>query len=147
MICNYETCCCENSKKNDCACMKGIMVLVGIIGGIIFAAISALLFVNSLISAPSLILWTALVSALVYLFTIIAASVYAQDKPKTIHCIKCNIAGIFIGIFGTIFSGVIEIATTLTVGEIFPVVILTLTAFFFAYMIISALFLVKCIVD
>lgn len=146
MICNYETCRCENGRK-ECACMKGIMVLVSIIGGILFATAVALLFVNSLISAPSLILWAALAAALVYLFTVIGASVYADGESKTGHCIRCNLAGIFFGILGTIFTSIIGVATTLAVGEVFPVIILTLTAFFFAYMIISAFFLVKCIID
>lgn len=145
MICNYENCRCE-SGKNDCGCMKGIMVLVSIIGGIVFAAAVVLLFINSFLTQTGFFVWTALISALVYLFTVIAVSA-AKPEGKAGLCVRCNTAGLFTGIFGTVFSGALAVSAVLTAGEIFSAIILALTAFFFAFMIISALFLVKCITE
>ena len=49
MLCNYDSACGErnemNNRKRCNNCMTGIMVLVGIIAGIIFASITVLLFI------------------------------------------------------------------------------------------------------
>lgn len=126
--------------------MSGIMILVSIIGGIVFAAAAVLLFINSLLTQVDFFVWTALITALVYLFTVIAISAARPEESAGV-CVRCNAAGLFTGIFGTIFSGALAVSAVLTAGEVFSTIILALTAFFFAFMIITALFLVKCITD
>ena len=74
MLCNYSGFQCpesgaENTSAERCTtCMKGMMILVGIISGIVFAIVGILLFINSLLTAPLAVIWTALGTALVYLF-------------------------------------------------------------------------------
>lgn len=126
--------------------MKGIMILVSIIGGLVFAAAVVLLFINSFITQVNFFVWTALISALVYLFALIAVSAAKPDGSAGL-CVRCNSAGLFTGIFGTVFSGALAVSAALAVGDIFSIIILALTAFFFAFMIISSLFLVKCITE
>ncbi len=145
MICNYESCRCESGTKN-CGCMKGIMTLVGIIAGIVFTAAVVLLFINSFIDTANNIVWAELITALVYLFAVLAIGVISRNGNAD-KCIRCNSASLFTGIFGTIFSGLLAIGTTFAADDVFSAVILGLTSFFFAYMIISVLYLIKCTTD
>ena len=76
MICNYDECPCRNERPCKCNdCEKGIMILVSIIGGLVFAAVVVLLFINNFLAVPGFAGWTALISALVYLAGLIAAAV------------------------------------------------------------------------
>lgn len=120
------------------------MILVSIIGGLVFAAVTVLLFINNFLAGTGLSGWVALISALVYLGGLIAAAA-ASEKAK--QCICCMLGSLIFGIFGTIFAGYLSIAATITVGAVFSTVIVALTAFFFAYMIIGTLFLIKCLSD
>lgn len=142
MICNYDECSCRNERPCKCNdCEKGIMILVSIIGGLVFAAVVVLLFINNFLAVPGFAGWTALISALVYLAGLIAAAV----SEKSRKCIRCSLGSLIFGIFGTIFSGYLSIAAAITVGEVFSTIIVALTAFFFAYMIVSTLFLIRCL--
>lgn len=143
MICNYDECPCRNERPCKCNdCEKGIMILVSIIGGLVFAAVVVLLFINNFLAVPGFAGWTALISALVYLAGLIAAAAVSEKSRK---CIRCSLGSLIFGIFGTIFSGYLSIAAAITVGEVFSTIIVALTAFFFAYMIVSTLFLIRCL--
>ena len=143
MICNYDNCSCASSEIQDCSkCQNGITILVSILGGIVFAVIVTLLFINNFLAEPGLSAWVALIAALVYL---LAAGAAAAVSEKAAKCISCSLASVLIGIFGTVFAGYLSIAATITAGDVFSTVIVALAAFFFAYMIISTLFLIKCI--
>lgn len=144
MLCNDN----ESQKTTECTnscdrCMSGMMILIGIISGIVFAAVGAALFINSLLSAPLTAALTALITGIVFLFTVVIASAgTACSKLK--KCICCHSGGLFFGIFGTIFSSLTAAAVTLTVGSVLSAVIVGLVFFFFAYMIVSMLFLSIC---
>ena len=63
MVCQYDSC---SSCRDKCSGFRtGIMVLVSILGGAVFAAVGVLLFINGLLSGVSLAAWTALAAALV----------------------------------------------------------------------------------
>ena len=73
MLCNYDKC--PNEENNQCPeCMSGMMVLIGIIGGIVAAAVGVLLFVNEILTAPFTAALAALIISSVFLFTVIIAS-------------------------------------------------------------------------
>lgn len=144
MMCSYESCSCVQEQEQSCSkCENGLSVLVGIIGGIVFTAVVVLLFINGFLTTLGFSGWVALISALVYLAGTVALSA-VSEKAKV--CIRCSLGSLVFGIFGTIFSGYLSIAADITAGAIFPAVIAGLTAFFFAYMVISTLFLIKCLV-
>lgn len=143
MICNYENCPCRPDREEGCnRCENGLAVLIGIIGGIVFTTITVLLFINGFLAGLGLSGWVALVSAVVYLFALIALAAVSEEGKE---CICCSLGSLIFGIFGTVFSGYLSVATTITVGAVFSTVIVGLTAFFFAYMIISTLFLIRCV--
>ena len=144
MNCNFE----EYSERScGCnSCMKLVCALVSVLGGLLFAAAVVLLFVNGLLPQASAFAAAALVSSLVYLALLIGAAVFTCGSGCR-DCIRCYLAGSFIGIFGTVFTSAAAVSLTLTVGEILPAVVLGLAAFFFAFMIISAFFVVKCMTD
>ena len=138
MICNYESCCAENSRKRCNECMSGAAVLIEIIGGLVFCAAVVLLFINGLLTSAGTIATAALISGLVYLGLLTVSSLVSKAG-----CISCNLPGIITGIFGTVFSSVIGTAITFTAGETLSAVVIGIIAFFLAYMIISTLFLIK----
>ncbi len=144
MICNYEGCGCGMSERRRGSCMNGIMILVSIIGGLLFTTAAVLLYINSLITTVGFIAWVALIVGLVLLLTLLIFSFAAEDNCKAAKCTRCYLGGLLFGIFGSIFTGAIGIATDFATVAVFPAVILGLIAFFFAYMIISLLFLLKC---
>ena len=138
MICNYESCCSENSRRRCNECKSGTAVLIEIIGGIVFCAAVVLLFVNGLITSAGALATAALISGLIYLGLLVGSSLVSCKE-----CLKCNLPGIITGIFGTVFSSIVGIAITFTEGDVLSAVIIGIIAFFFAYMIISTLFLIK----
>lgn len=148
MICNYEGCTCSNNAVSSCsdrdcpACMTGLSVLVSILGGIVFAIVTVLLFTNGLITDFTPAVWIAVISALVYLFALLFAGLV--PCCRNIRCIRCLYGTVIAGIFGTIFSGILAVATDLAAGSVFAIILVALVSFFFAYMIVSTLFLLKC---
>ena len=148
MICNYNTESAVTEKKCDeCStCLSRIMVLVGIIGGIVFAAAGVLLFIASLITVPFTAVLTALITSIVYLLILLIVALTSERGTKVRCCIRKNIGGLIFGIFGTIFASILAVATDLTTVSVIAAVLIGLTFFFFAYMIISVLFLILCAV-
>lgn len=143
MICNYENCNCRPDRDSMCSrCENGLAILVGIIGGLVFTAITVLLFINGFLESTGLSGWVALVTAIVYLLILVGAASVSEKGKK---CICCSLGSVIFGIFGTIFSGYLSVATAIAVGEVFSAIIVGLTAFFFAYMVISVLFLIRCL--
>ncbi|MBQ8133233.1 MAG: hypothetical protein IJ192_02310 [Clostridia bacterium] len=151
MICNYDGCGCERPErheKRDCSpCMRGIMILVGIIGGLIFAAIAVTLFISSILAWAGFTAWVALVTALVYLLVLLVIALTSETSGKVVRCIRCYLGGLIFGIFGTIFAGFLGIVSEFALISFFSALIVGLIAFFFAYMIISVLFLIRCVID
>lgn len=153
MLCNYGGFQCPETGTEDAgvercsACVKGMMILVSIISGIVFAIAGVLLFVNSLLTAPLAVIWTALGTALAYLFFLLLVPLFRSGCRRLSECICCHFGGLIFGIFGTIFSAVIGAAITLTAGDILSTVIVGLVFFFFAYLIVSTLFLIKCFLN
>lgn len=144
MICNYDSCNCNNCGNRQNSCMNGIMILVSIIGGLLFTTAAVLLFINSLITTVGFIAWIALIVGLVFLFALLIFSFAAENCGTSTKCTRCYLGGSLFGIFGSIFTGLIGIATSFAEVAVFPAVILGLVSFFLAYMIISTLFLLKC---
>lgn len=144
MICSYDSCGSptENRRPECTPCMSGVMVLVGIIGGIVFALIATLLFVNSLITLVNFAVWVALIFGLVYLLSIITGSALSK---KLADCVRCHFGGLLFGVLGLIFSALLGITVEFAVTSILSIILVALTTFFFAYVIISALFLIKCV--
>lgn len=146
MLCNYDKC--PNEKNNECPqCMSGIMVLIGIISGIVAAAAGVLLFVNEILTAPFTAALAALITSTVFLFTIIIASAVSPCGSKIKTCIKCNKGGLFFGVLGTVLSSIIAVSVTLTAGSVLSAVIVGLVFFFFVFMLVSMLYMVKCTSD
>lgn len=145
MMYTYDSCACVQEREQSCSrCENGLSVLVGIIGGIIFTAVVVLLFINGFLTNIVFSGWVALISALVFLAGVV---IIASASQKGRVCIRCSLGSLIFGILGTIFSGYLSIAFELTAGEVFPAVIVGLTAFFFACMVISTLFLIRCLAD
>lgn len=147
MLCGYDNCQNEVRRERCNSCMRGIMILVGIIGGIIFAAAAVLLFINSLLTSAFTGVLIALITAIVFMFIILIGAFASSCGSKVRDCIRCNVAGLFIGILGTIAAGIIAVSTDLAAVSVLSAVLLGLTAFFFAYMLITVLFTVICVTD
>ena len=145
MVCNYENGC--SGQKSCSDCRSSLMVLVGIIGGIIFAAAGILLFINGLITVPGYAGWVALIAALVYLFVLIASAVSSDTAGNMPCCIRKNTGSLFFGIAGTILAGILVISTELAAASVFSIILVGLLFFFFAYMIITTLALIRCVTD
>lgn len=149
MVTGYESCSCrteERSRREDACsrCGQGITALVSILGGIIFAIAGVLLFNASLLPEIGVIVWAVLITALVYLFVLIGISASDNAAERARCCVKKYLAVLLIGIFGAVFSSLVALAAGLTVGAVLSIILVALVFFFFAYMVISALFLIRC---
>ena len=147
MICGYDSCRSEMSRESCCRCMKGIMVLVGIISGLVFTAAAVLLFINSLLPSAGTGILIALITALVFMMVLLTAAFASGNSSGIAKCIRCHLGSLFFGIFGTIASGLIAVSADIAAGSVFAAVMVGLTAFFFAYMAVSTLFTVLCLTD
>ena len=155
MICGYENGCMQEVER-DCKrrcrgglarCMNGLMILVGIIAGLVLAAAVVLLFINSLlVSVFPLVLAVLVTSLAVLLGTSAAALALPEDSAKK-QCLRCHFGGLYFGIIGTVVASLLAIATDLAVGSVIAAVLLGLTAFFFAYLIVCLLFVTLCVTD
>lgn len=151
MLCNYDSTCGERndniSRKRCNNCMTGIMVLIGIIAGIIFASLTVLLFIFGQLALVYVGTLAAFIIGAVTLFIVLIAALQSENRPKLSSCIKCNLGGLFFGILGTLFSGFFAISAILIPLLIPAVIFVGFTAFFFAFLLVSILFLVICAVD
>jgi|GEM_PF-6525347 len=153
MLCGYENACMQGrANENGCQtgyakCMKGMMVLVGIIAGLVLAAAVVLLFINSLLPAVFPMVMAVLITGLTVLVGTPATAFALSDNSAKKQCLKCHIGGLFFGIIGTVISSALAIATDLAAGSVAATVLLGLTAFFFAYLIVSLLFITICAAD
>lgn len=140
MVMNYESCSCEQG----CGSWKnGIMVLVSILAGIVFAVAGVLLFNFGYLTDVTPAVQTALISGLVYLFVLLGISSTRSPVSHASCCTRNLLAPLLVGIFGTIFASILAISSTLTAGAVYSLLIVALVFFFFAYMVISSLFLIK----
>lgn len=145
MLCGYESCQTDSRCADSYSrCMKGIMILVGIIGGLIFAAAVILLFINSLIPSVFGAVLASLITGLVLLALTLGASLFLPCGSEAKACLSCNTGGLFFGIIGTVLSAFIAISTDLASTSAAAIITVGLTAFFFAYTVISVLFTVLC---
>ncbi len=119
------------------------MVLVSIIGGIVFAAAAGLLFANNLLPEVSLGVLIALISGLV-LLGLLPVYRFVRSAEQSLCC---YFAGIMFGVLGTIFSAFLSVMMTLDPASAMSIAAVVLTAFFFAYMVISVLFLLRPVAD
>ena len=140
------SCYTENSGCNKC--MKGITVLVGIVSGIIFGAIYTSLYIFFQLPLAFAGVLTALIIATLFLFIVLISGVIGSKKQNTIlsECICCNFGSLFFGILGTIIFGVLAISSVLFPLSVITIILVALTAFFFAYMLVTILFLVRCLI-
>ncbi len=143
---NYDE---KQKKETACpdicdSCMSGVMILVSIISGILFAALGIVLFVNSILTAPFTVALTALITGFAFLFTVVIGSAVSECRSKFKKCIRCHFGGLFFGILGTIFSAVTAAAVTLTAESVLSAVLVGPVFFFFAYMVVSMVFFTRC---
>ena len=124
-----------------------MMILIGIISGLVFAAAVVLLFVNSLLTEVFPFVLASLITGTIVLLTVLAASLVLPCSSAGKSCIKCSLGGLFFGIIGTVISALLAISTDLAAGSVIAAVTLGLTAFFIAYLIVSILFVVICSTD
>ena len=154
MMCDYEyneqqyvqTTCSQSSSELCSRCSRGMMILTGIISGLVFAAVVVLLFINSLLTALFPAMLASLIAGLVTLGVVLSAAVFPGEDTAGKKCIRCHLGGLFFGILGTIASSLLAVSTDLAAGSVIAAVTVGLTAFFFAFMLVSLLFLVKCAV-
>ena len=144
--CNQSSCIRSESDDLCSGCSKGMMILVGIISGLVFAALTVLLFINSLLTALFPAMLTSLIAGLVALGVVLSAALFPRDDNAGKKCIRCHLGGLFFGIFGTIASSLLAVSTDLAAGSVIAYVTVGLTAFFLAFLLVSLLFLVKCAV-
>ncbi len=148
MLCNYNDICSERRENKQCGkCMTGIMVLVGIIAGIVFAAVTVLLFNFGLLTSVYFGALAALIISVIILTVVLVSALFSENKPKLSSCLKCNLGGLFFGLLGTIFSGILAVAANPLTVSVFSLIIVGLVSFFFAFLLVSVLFLVMCLVD
>lgn len=148
MLCNYDDCNCTGNehKPERCdRCMTGITILVSIIAGIVFSALTVILFEIGFLPFAFIGMAVALTVALVFLFVLLIGGITSERNPKLSKCVCCNLGGLFFGIFGTILSGIIGVSAFIIQYYLFSVIIVAVTAFFFAYMLTSIFFLIKCL--
>ena len=127
--------------------MTGIMVLVGIISGLVFAAVTVLLFIFGQLALIGFGVVTALIIAGLLLLVVAGAALFSENRPKLRCCIKQNLGGLFFGFIGTLLSGILAISATPIIFPIFTLIIVGFVAFFVTFTLVSILFLVKCVVD
>ena len=153
MLCGYETTGMSNDyPEKRCAtcqtnCRNGMMILVGIIAGLVFAAVMVLLFIYGFLPNLFPVILAVLVTGLTALFAVPTAAFALRDTSVKKQCLRCHFGGLFFGIIGTVLAAVLTLAADLTVGVIFATVMLGITAFFFAYLLVSILFVTLCAVD
>lgn len=124
-----------------------MMILVGIISGLVFAAIVVLLFINGFLPNLFPVVLTVLIVGLVALFAVPTAAFALPDDAAKKQCLRCQFGGLFFGIIGTVIAAALTVAADLTAGVVFATVMVGITAFFFAYLIVSILFVALCAVD
>ncbi len=148
MLCNYDNTCHIDRGKRGCGkCMTGIMVLVGIIAGIVFAAITVLLFSVGLLTAVYFGMLTALITGIIILTVVLVSALFSESRSRLTLCIRKNIGGLFFGILGTILAGFLAISVNPITVTIFNLIIVGLVSFFFAFMLVSLLFIVMCVLE
>ncbi len=150
MLCGYETTCMSNecSEKRcatcQAACRNGMMILVGIIAGLVFAAAAVLLLRGGFLTNLFPVVLAVLVTGLTTLLAVPTAAFALRDGSDKKQCIRCHFGGLFFGIIGTVIAAVLTLAADLTAVSIFVTVMWGITAFFFAYLIVSILFVTLC---
>lgn len=145
----YDNCMSCQPKSSNCNnCMRGLAILVGIVAGIIFSAAFTALYIFELLPLAYVGIAVALGVALIYLFVVLVSGFSgAKCKPsKLSDCICCNIGSLFFGIFGTITFGIFGVSSAVFSLSIASIIFVALTAFFFAYMLVTIFFLVKCLI-
>lgn len=148
MLCNYDGCngTDNESKPERCdKCMTGITVLVSIIAGIVFSALTLTLFKIGFLPFACVGIAVALAVAVIFLFVLLIGGIREEHNHRLSKCVCCNLGGLFFGIIGTILSGIIGVSSFILCWHFFSIIIVGLTAFFFAYMLISIFFLIKCL--
>ena len=152
MICGYNGNCvtersCERCPDGFSKCMNGMMILVGVLAGLVFAAAAVLLFLNGLLPSLFPAALTMLIAGLAVMLTVLAAALFLPDESKGKSCIRCHVGGLFFGILGTIVSSLFLVAADLAAGSIAAAVLLGLSVFFFADLLVAVLFVVLCASD
>ena len=128
MLCGYESSCVQNSgSERRCSsrfscCMNGLMILIGIIAGLVFAAIVVLLFINSFLPNPFPVVLGVFIAGLASLFGVPAAAFALKENSPKKQCLRCHFGGLFFGIIGTILASSLTLAAELAVGSVFATV-------------------------
>ncbi len=122
MLCGYETTCmqseCSEKRCTTCqaSCRNGMMILVGIIAGLVFAAIVVLLFINGFLPNPFPVVLSILIAGLTALFGVPTAAFILEDGSAKKQCLRCHFGGLFFGIIGTVLAAALTTAAELKVS-------------------------------
>ena len=135
------------TEKNNCVCGNGCTAS-GIILGIIFGVIIAVLF--SLGYTPLIVtgIWIAFAIAgatLIYLL-VAASSVSRENTPRLWHCLRRKFSCLIFGTIGTIITSIAALSIVLEIAVISMVILIGAGTFFFTFLIVALVSLLKCLV-
>ena len=121
----------------------------GIIAGLIFGVITAVLFSLGITELILNGIWVALGFAglsLIYIMALAAISSFGENFSVLRQCLIRNIRCLIVSIFGSIISSVVLVSVTLNIASMITTIIVGALAFFFMLLIFSIISIIKCLI-
>lgn len=120
---------------------------IGILIGIVFAAVVGLLFAFTSIPFLTTAVWIAFgLGALTLVSTIAGIFLGAVTAPNALsRCFCEHTSCLLAGSMGTILAALVSLAITLSSASVFAIVLVAITAFFFALTFLALISLIRCI--
>ncbi len=139
----------KTNNKPDCSCKCGCGG-AGIILGIIFGVITAILFSSGLTPLILNGIWVAFgigAAALVYLMVLAVINSCSSSCCVVLErCLLKNIKCLLAGTFGTILTTLALVVISLEITSIIVTIIVGLAAFFLIFLIASLISFLKCLI-
>lgn len=136
-------------KTNNDNCVCGGCATTGTIVGIIFGAVIGVLFAFGFIPLIVTAIWIAFglaVAVLLYVMGVVLLNCCDSSCNGLSCCLNKNIGCLLAGSIGTIISALAALAITLDITVISIITLIAIGAFFFAFMIVSLIYFIKCVV-
>lgn len=134
------------TEKNSCICGNGCTasgIILGIIVGVIVAVLFSLGFTPLIVTG----IWIAFAIAGASLIFLLAAFSFAsgQRNPRLIYCLKKKFSCLIFGTIGTILTSIAALSIVLEIAVISMVILIGALAFFFMFLIVALVSLLKCL--
>lgn len=125
--------------NRDCGCL--LAGVISVFAGIIIGVLYYFGFIANIVTA----VWVALGIAIFNLIFLILISVFGDQKA--LRCLCKYGECLLTGIIGTIITATAALAITLTTGSTLIAILIALVGFFAGFLILSLIYLIKCLID